>query len=59
MLSLMVIFYCLCEKFIEVVCYKVLCVMNIVFGILFVIVFFYVVFFILVMGYDEVVKVYE
>lgn len=59
MLSLMVIFYCLWEKFIEVVWYKVLWVMNIVFGILFVIVFFYVVLFMLVMGYDEVVKVYE
>lgn len=59
MLSLMVIFYCLWEKLIEVVRYKVLWVMNIVFGILFVIVFFYVVLFMLVMGYDEVVKVYE
>lgn len=59
MLSLMVIFYCLWEKLIEVVWYKVLWVMNIVFGILFVIVFFYVVLFMLVMGYDEVVKVYE
>lgn len=55
----MVIFYCLWEKLIEVVWYKVLWVMNIVFGILFVIVFFYVVLFMLVMGYDEVVKVYE
>lgn len=55
----MVIFYRSREKLIEVARYKVLRVMNIAFGILFVIVFFYVVSFTLAMGYDEAVKVYE